>query len=789
LWYRNWANALNIHHLTLTETKPIRILGMIVQPDSSDPGLLGARPVPVSADHVAICKPFDKSSEVYVYLRAFVERTVERPRTGGKRRQTVQPPTEGRAHTAQHEKRIAPKTFHGVPLRIAGFTGRNEALDRLHAILTPGNPAFVTKAVGRVVVQGLGGVGKTSLAAEYAHRYREQYAGVWWSSAENRTSLLGSLTSLAVALGAASPREANIEQVARVGLRRISEQTGTWLLIYDNVPSPDVIDDLLPTAGARLLMTSRFLDWGGWADELPLNVLAPEDAATFLQERAGRVDQVGARTLADALGLLPLALDHAGAACRRSQVSFSDFAGKVEKLLAEVPRGSSYPRSVAATFNFAIAEAVEQCPAAEPLMAYLAQCAPERIPIKLVEGAVRDVTPRLQALTALTEMSLIQRDSFDDGTPAVTVHRLVQVIARSRLEATNPEREIDGPLTQTERQKLLSQLSVIFPDDGFSNPNSWPLCEKLIPHVLTRWTFDVRGASADPVWPDLLNRAGSYLHGRGSFAQAVPLFRSALEIRQARYGGDDPRTLQSVNNLALAIRDQGDTVAARPLFERALASAEQVYGPGHAYTAAHLNNLGILLRDQGDFAEARVLFERALVICEETSDPAHPAVAVCLNNIGLVLRATGDRAGAQPFFERALAIREASGRDHPDTADFLNNLARQSQDKGDFAGAQSLFQRALAILEKEFGSEHPDTNRVRCNLATMLLSAGNATEAWARGEGALAAHNKILGPAHAQTMRSARVTADALDALGRADEAAVLRKRYGLTVPEKAEPK
>ena len=78
------------------------------------------------------------------------------------------------------------------------------------------------------------------------------------------------------------------------------------------------------------------------------------------------------------------------------------------------------------------------------------------------------------------------------------------------------------------------------------------------------------------------------------------------------------------------------------------------------------------------------------------------------------------------------------------------------------------------------GPEHPNTNRARYNLARLLLASGSATEALALGETALAAHDKVLGPDHHLTKDSARVTADALDALGRADEAAALRARYGV---------
>src|SRR5208337_1456074 len=107
------------------------------------------------------------------------------------------------------------------------------------------------------------------------------------------------------------------------------------------------------------------------------------------------------------LGRLPLALDHAAATCKRTQMSFATYAAKASSLIGAAPRGVGYPRSVAATFDLAIADAVARCTAAEPMMAYFGQCAPERIPMALVEGAIDDETERLEALAALVEVSLV----------------------------------------------------------------------------------------------------------------------------------------------------------------------------------------------------------------------------------------------------------------------------------------------------------------------------------------------------------------------------------------------
>jgi len=463
-----------------------------------------------------------------------------------------------------------------------------------------------------------------------------------------------SLAALAMELEVASSEEADVEKAAKAALRRIAEQGEIWLLVYDNVASPEEITGLLPFAGARVLITSRFSDWSGWADEVSLDVLPIAEAIAFLMGRAGRSDETGARTLAEALGRLPLALDHAAATCRRTQMSFAAYRAKASSLIAAAPRGAGYPRSVAATFDLAIDEAVAQRPAPEALMAFLAYCAPERIPLTLVEGAIDDEAERTAALAALAELSLIKHDPFEDGAPAVTAHRLVQAVARARSEAKGAAQSVFARLiarlaaiararselkgeARSAVARLIARLAAVYPGDGYSNPASWPLCAQLTPHLLAGCETQIADVATDSKCAELLNRAGGYFYGRAVYSEA------------------------------------------RPLFERALAIREKALGPEHPSTATSLGNLANLLQAQGDLAGARPLFERALAIREKALGPEHPDTATSVNNLAQVLQSQGNLAGARPLYERALAIREkALGQEHPDTATARNNLAKLS---------------------------------------------------------------------------------------------------------------
>jgi phosphohistidine phosphatase SixA len=194
----------------------------------------------------------------------------------------------------------------------------------------------------------------------------------------------------------------------------------------------------LPTCsrllGQKFSSLLAFPSGGAGAKQVALDVLPLGEAMALLEKLTVRVDDTGAKTLAEALDCLPLALDHAAAYCGLTQMGFADYAAMASMLIAELPSGVDYPKSVAATFDLAITKAMARCQTAEALMSYLAQCSPERIPMTLVEGAVEEKAERLRALAALAEVSLLKHDPFEDTTPAVTVHRLVQAVARARSE-------------------------------------------------------------------------------------------------------------------------------------------------------------------------------------------------------------------------------------------------------------------------------------------------------------------------------------------------------------------
>jgi len=648
-----------------------------------------------------------------------------------------------------------PQQVSNIPIRVpTHFMGRDDAFAAIEASLANNEGRAAITAL-----HGMRGVGKTTLAAAYAERHRADYRVTWWIRAQTETTMRADLVGLGIRLGWIGPDDKEELGLLAVMERLRNEGEGV-LLIFDNAFDADALKPYLPRGGvARVPVTSNAHAWRGVAAPVEIRLWPKEIGAEYLVARTGRAtERAAAEELSVALGGLPLAHEQAAAYCERLDISLTEYRKRLEvtpaRLLDDArhaPAEYHDGLTVAKTFALAIDEAARLHPAAEPLIVHAALLASDRIPLFLFAEAREKFGEPLvtmlagdgldEAVAALRAFALVDRETIVDERDAsitvgaIRVHRLVREVAAALREPEAREQL---------RRTLVAALATAYPSDGYDNPASWPRSAPLTPHVLMGCDAEMVSAAASAECVELLNHAGEYFHGRVAYMGARPLYERALAIREKALGPDHRDTAESLNNLALLLKDQGDIAAARPLLERAVA-IYQLLGPDNPDTALGLNNLAIVLHIQGALAEAR------------------------------------------PLYERALAIRERSlGAEHPDTAASLNNLARLLQAQGDLAGARPLYERALAILEKALGPAHPNTNRGRHNFARLLLGFGRPAEALALGEIALAAHEKTLDTDHSWTKDSARVTADALVALGRADEAAVLRVRYGITSDSEA---
>ena len=435
-----------------------------------------------------------------------------------------------------------------------------------------------------VAVHGLGGIGKTVVAKQYAWDARDRYHGLWWVRAESRDALLDDLIALGRRLRLDFD-ETKPEEAALATLDHIAQtpKAKPWLMVYDNVEDKALVRRFTPAENAHLILTTRLPDWLGEAEDLPVDVFPRETAIDYLLAGAPQATREAAGRLADALGCLPLALSHARAFCRARGKSFEAYAGELAARLDTLPKDAAadYPRSVFATFSLAMDRASEDCPAAARLMGLLAHVAPDQIPLWLIPDAVMPEEERDEALEALARLSLVAREPLADGTPAVSVHRLVQAVMRRRLQQAGEAADY-------------AVQAVTLIDDGFAANDGTMEVERRraawLPHALAVLDHAPRdGAAAhDTVW--VCNYIGDFRVSRGDLARARQAYDTGLTIAE-RLAAAEPGHAGWQRDLSVAhekvgdvLRAQGQLDAALGAYRAALAIAERLAAaePGHA---------------------------------------------------------------------------------------------------------------------------------------------------------------------------------------------------------------
>ena len=617
-------------------------------------------------------------------------------------------------------KELAATPFAGMQIlhpnirSVPGFTGREDLLAGIDGALRHqgGTAALTNSAAHAAAVKGLGGVGKSVLAREYAWRARGRYHGVWWVRAETEQTLIDDLIDLG---GRLRPNLKDVQErdrALRLALDAIAAAGGDkpWLIVYDNVEKPGAIARLTPKTGAHILITSRWPRWQGHAQELPVDVFPEETAVAFLLAERPNEAREAAGRLAAALGFLPLALSHARAYCAESNLSFDNYARRLSELIREAPEDAEYPASVFATFSLAIAKAAEASPEAEKLMQIAAFLAPERIPLDIITDDVMSEKQREKAVAALFRVSLITHEVTETSTRAFSLHRLVQEAVRGCVgESGKKIQQIAVRLMHN----AVDAFSIRRHVDGSVHEHvNWPRMATLLPHAVALLETVANHDHSKEVG-SICGRLAVYLEARGDYPTAEHFSVRALAIAEAVLGPEHPDTAMYLNFRASLYEHQECYQDAEPLFIRAIGIAQEALGADHPEVGIHLNDLANIYRGQGRYCEAELLYVRALAIVEAALGPDHPYTSIFLTNLAFLYAQQNRDAEAERLHSRAVTVAEAAlGPDHPATGNRLANLAYFYSSKGRYSEAKPLYLRALAIFEDRLGPDHPETHAV-----------------------------------------------------------------------------
>jgi len=639
------------------------------------------------------------------------------------------------------------------------FKGREDDLARVRRSLLT-RPAHATAVTSKQAIHGLGGVGKTRFAVEYAHRYGSEYSARLYANADTPSALASNMATLVHVLDLQEKDEKEQAKQLEAVERWLRMHAG-WLLILDNVDTAEaqsaVNAAFKSLTTGHVLITSRLTDWGTGVNAVELDVLSLPASTEFLIERTNRKtetptaparqvtasDPDEAEALAEELGRLALALEQAGAYICANRITFAEYRKRLTEVELEVltwfdPEVMKYPRSVAVTWQASVRKLHDE---GRNLLNLLCWLAPDSIPVTLIKTEPKEpphfpIGDRERALRDLSTYSLARWNATGDG---VTVHRLVQDVTRMRIEVATRNMAWRDMLFVTE---------AFVADHDPTNIHTWAsVFTPAAPHISA--VTAIAQDRNEPVESliRLINSLAVYHATRADYSTACVQYRRALARFEAGQIEDPLKHGQLLSNLALSLSDINQLAEAEQLYTRAISLIKPL--GDHQALGDVVNNLGMLLRKTGRLSKAERLFRDAIAIFDLRLVADDARTATSSNNLGELLHETGRYEEAETLYRKAVTIDESIyGNDHPSVSRDLNNLATLLQELDRLDEAEALLRRAAAIEEASYGVDHPNLAFRLNNLANILAQTCRNVEAEIYFRRALAIIERSLGPDH-----------------------------------------
>ncbi|KAH7126725.1 hypothetical protein B0J11DRAFT_460046 [Dendryphion nanum] len=720
-------------------------------------------------------------------------------------------------------------SLESVP-KVKTFVERPAEMARLEQVLLPRpGPSQSQRQWQKIcVLRGLGGMGKTQLAVEFAQRHQRQFSAVFWVDGRRQDSVKRSIASCAgripqgqipeTSRAYAAGSNADVDAVIRDVMGWLARPDNTaWLLIFDNVDREykqrgedayayDVRQYFSGASHGSILITTRLAKLEQLGESQQLAKVDNEQARAILeswyQRERGTAES---KKLLELLDGLPLAIAQAGAYLQESGVGLTTYLEFYELQWEELMKSEDwvdaplidYPdRSVWTTWAISYQAVRDRHEGTANLLLlwsfldnkdlwhglFAAACQDSGVAAAMLSDWIGDIAS--SELEFTNAMRLLRSYSLIEGVQELgsyATHPVVHTWARHH----------QGKCLVSE----LSQLAVIAV--GWAVPHNstrsyWFIQRRLLPHAQACSGWIVEGQAAQrlgnsggcgvdsktQVSLDAVHLLGLLYVDQGKLDEAEKMYKRALEGKEEALGPKHTSTLDTVNNLGALYRDQGKLVEAEKMFKWALEGYEEALGPKHTSTLNTVGNLGALYRDQGKRDEAEKMFKRALEGREEALGPKHTSTLDTVNNLGALHRDQGKLVEAEEMYKRALEGKEkALGPKHTSTLDTVNNLGNLYADQGKLVEAEKMFKRALDGREEAFGPKHTSTLQTVHNLGNLYADQSKLGEAEEMYKRALEGHEEALGPKHT----SALTTVNNLGALywkqGKLDEAEEMYKR------------
>ncbi|KAL5316295.1 hypothetical protein ACEPPN_015340 [Leptodophora sp. 'Broadleaf-Isolate-01'] len=673
------------------------------------------------------------------------------------------------------------------------FVAREDELSRIHKALRGDGSRRA------VVLQGLGGIGKTQLSIVYTKRHKDDYSAIFWLNIKDQDSILREYPS-AIPVSNQETNQ-NLDEVVESVKAWLSLPNNTrWLMIYDNYDTPELpgktdpaavnIRMFLPEAyQGSIIITTRSSEVRiGHSIQIRKlrNVDDGLEILSTVSGREGLAINPDAMELAKELDGFPLALATAGAYLNQTARSFSDYLRLYKeswaRLMETSPELSSYEdRTLYSTWRISFDNVRQRNPLSANLLRLWAYFDNQDLWLELLQHGECDSPEWLRELTK-------DELSFDGAVRALSNYGLVEVATSSQESTESKGYNIHGCVHSWTIHALnqewdydLASLAVKFvgahvPEE--TDDQQWTIQRRLLPHAARCSYMFANSLVVDDELADDCHNLGYLYADQGKLDLAEQMYQRALQSKEKAWGPEHTSTLDTVNNLAALYENQGKLDLAERMYQRALQGKEKAWGPNHTSTLDTVNNLAALYADQGKLDLAEQMYQRALQGYEKAWGPEHTSTLDTVNNLGNLYENQGKLDLAERMYQRALQGKEkAWGPEHTSTLDTVNNLGILYKNQGKLDEAEQMYQRAVQGYEKAWGPEHTSTLSTVNNLAVLYANQGKLDEAERMYQRALQGKEKAWGPEHTSTLDTVSNLGILYKNQGKLDEAEQMYQR------------
>jgi tetratricopeptide (TPR) repeat protein len=702
-----------------------------------------------------------------------------------------------------------------LPAPNARFVGRGREMRLLHESVGLGKFGVLT------AVHGMGGLGKTAIAFQYAYAYADFYPGGRWQiGCANETNLASVLKKLDLDLKITFTEDEKkddirgakriLNELEALAVKGAETQTGVKkhkpavLLLLDNVDHAELIQpsnsDLISgKEWLKVLVTTRMGPEELGADEtrqslLTIDELPFDDALSLIEsyQPGGRFrnedEKVKAGEIVKLLAGFTLAVEVAALYLyeRKGQITCAAFLellkkeggiGGVDIAGTKTKTAINHTKLISATLTptLDILSQVEIL-----ILSYASLLPPDSIPVPWLRAMVikeypefeKDAEaglddPWLSSINHLFSLRLLQIMDLNDAgfvPRIVRIHRLVQELIKIRTKET-------GENLQTNLIDYVKSRSEFLWDGWIKKEYRWEI--KPISLCAMFW---MRREIKDAAY--IANQIHNSIYQLGFYSEAKELLTKALVIDEQNYEPSHPDLAIRYSSLAVVEKDLGNLKEAKELLTKAIVIDEQNYEPNHPTLARDYSNLAMVEQALGNLKEAKELLTKAIGIDEQNYEPNHPHLAILYSNLATLERALENLKEAKELLTKAIVIDEQNYEpNHPSKAIGYSNLALVEQDLGNLKEAKELLKKAIVIDEQNYEPNHPHLAILYSNLATVEQDLGNLKEAEILFRKALEILKFSLPPGHPYTINSYTFLADLLEKTGQGEEAKELRFR------------